>query len=537
LLCGRPLSADGHAPPAPDFSWEDHVILISPDGNAVDPDNQSTLKTDFSPLFAKIPNDRKILIFIQGGLTAFSDAIDRASDVRRHTAIDQAGYYPIFVGWNSNLGSSFAEQFTVDRGRQLDPVRQPIAGVLVGVADLGGMAAKAPLTLFNQLFVTDIQRVKPEGSYYDNQTQPVVEPAKGFAAEAMIVNNEYRQLLLQPSGTALHVSLGGMSNPPSRDHEQIASYWLTLPGKIVFSPVIETGGLTAWQRMRGRVINMFYPPYESDLLADPGLEQFPEWRYAAAVAPDDTSPPNRPRVAMASGLVRHPRVGALYLFMNQLEEAMKTRPPGITLVAHSAGAIIACEMLARFPDITYQRIVFMAAACSLNDFQRSVIPYLQVHDDPKPDAAGHVPSIGDPTEFYNLCLHPQHEIDEWRLGDTYSAAWAFAEPIAERGSLLEWIDNFYSTPESFMDRMLGKWTNAIEASHIIPTKIRNFVTIKGFGYNGAQPYIPVPDFDSDAYMRHAQALQNGGGPQTHGEFSEWPFWEPWFFEANPAPSP
>src|SRR5205807_7605742 len=94
----------------------------------------------------------------------------------------------------------------------------------------------------------------------------------------------------------------------------------------------------------------------------------------------------------------------------------------ITLVGHSMGAIVLNELVRRSTTegVHYDNIVYMAAACSVRDFQRSVVPYMQRHTT---------------TNFYNLCLHPVNEVRERHAAD-----------LVPRGSLLVWIDDMYSNP-------------------------------------------------------------------------------------------
>jgi pimeloyl-ACP methyl ester carboxylesterase len=259
--------------------------------------------------------------------------------------------------------------------------------------------------------------------------------------------------------------------------------------------------------MRGRVINLFHKPYEFTLL-DKGtnlnLKDF-----------EDSVIPDEKRAAE--------RDGGLAVFLQQLQAYQEHHPERrIVLVGHSAGTIVASEMLARYPKIKYSHIVYMAAACSINDLEKSVLPYLQLHcTDPVP------------TRFYDLCLHPQHEVDEWRLQQV-TLSNGFEEFVAERGSLLEWIDNFYSTPESFMDRMLGKWENIIQAAHIIPCNLRPLITIKGFGADAnaikVQPNLKTK-YDVDLFYEHRVS-----GPQAHGDFSWWPYWKSWMWEVDAPPA-
>jgi hypothetical protein len=169
----------------------------------------------------------------------------------------------------------------------------------------------------------------------------------------------------------------------------------------------------------------------------------------------------------------------------------------MTLIGHSMGTIVLNDFIRdyeSYPNLKITNIVYMAPACSIRDFERSVIPYMRS-------------TKGKDARFYNLTLHPLNDVRE-----------ANAFNLVARGSLLEWIDSYFTTPSTPMDRTLGKWENIIQATHIIPDEVRERVYIKGF---------PVGDTNKD-------------GPQKHGEFDEyrpkdgqtWKFWDRAFWEAE-----
>jgi len=189
--------------------------------------------------------------------------------------------------------------------------------------------------------------------------------------------------------------------------------------------------------------------------------------------------------------------GGLTRFMTRFKEEIKQDPDHweITLVGHSMGAIVLNEMIRRYPDLHYQKIIYMAPACSIRDFESSVIPYLKKHSD---------------TEFYGLSLN--------RIGEERerfeSSFLPYIDP-AIRGSLLSWIDLFLANPLTFSDRTLGKYANFIRAEQIFPADVRGRVHLKEFNVG----------------KRHR--FQE---PQKHGEFDEigeryqFKFWNPDFYE-------
>ena len=99
-----------------------------------------------------------------------------------------------------------------------------------------------------------------------------------------------------------------------------------------------------------------------------------------------------------------------------------------------------------------------------------------------------------------------------------SRAW----DLPPRGSLLVWLDDFLTDPQTPLDRTLGRWDNIITATEVIPNSVRGQVTLKAFSlapYNQAPPPVGQPDF----------------GPQEHGQFRGRPYWC-WEFWAEQSPT-
>jgi hypothetical protein len=229
--------------------------------------------------------------------------------------------------------------------------------------------------------------------------------------------------------------------------------------------------------------------------------------------------------------------GAFAVFREELIKALSRGGPGssrpyrVTLVGHSMGTIVLNEWLRRDvidemqreveqghgrvevptgpQPIQYEQIVYMAAACTVREFQRSVVPYLLQHG-PRTDATDAAARVG--TQFYNLTLHP---VADLREVDYYD--------LPPRGSLLVWLDDFLTAPRTPLDRTLGRWDNIITAWRVIPEAALGQVTIKAFAL------APTGDRrESGKYY----------GPQAHGDFRQAPYWNPafWYGETPEVPS-
>jgi hypothetical protein len=136
--------------------------------------------------------------------------------------------------------------------------------------------------------------------------------------------------------------------------------------------------------------------------------------------------------------------------------------------------------------LSVPRIVYMAPACSTIQAADALVPFL-AHSARRVSAAAASKSA-TPTQFHYLALHPVAEADETNVGD-----------LVPRGSLLEWIDVYYTNPATVPERVFGKWTNAIPALPL-------------FAPVAEQVHFKAFDVDGAAF------------PQKHGQFHKIPFW-------------
>lgn len=278
---------------------------------------------------------------------------------------------------------------------------------------------------------------------------------------------EYEALRAQFADTTqLRVSMGDYVRP-SYNLPRAVYRGLMVPVGIAFAPISDAFGTPAWDNMNRRTKNLFRQPAE----------------FATTDA--------------AEGLHYLPGSGGASILMDSIVRMLDEHPMEITLIGHSMGAIVLNELIRLYPDVSFKNIVYMAAANSIRDFHESVVPYLERHPE---------------SRFYNLTLHPISDANEFNwLG------------LAPRGSLLEYIDDYYSKPATEMDRTLGKWVNIMEATHLFPESIRGRVTLKAFGVNDA--CRPV----------YGSARST---PTAHGEFNDvkFAYWREEFWQAVPPES-
>ncbi len=153
----------------------------------------------------------------------------------------------------------------------------------------------------------------------------------------------------------------------------------------------------------------------------------------------------------------------------------------LTVIGHSMGTIVLNELIPIARRLDYRKIVYMAAAASIRDFNKSVVPVI----------AGN-----SKIRFFNLSLHPMADAREIGFFGTVPS-----------GSLLEWIDDMFEGPKTMLDRTLGKWRNVRLAKHVFRRDAQKRMIFKVFGFR-------------DEQNRRGRPGYWPGDPVTHGQFND-----------------
>lgn len=413
---------------------------------------------------------KQVLIFVHGGLNTQVGTVERARTLMR--AIPKDDYYPIFINWQSSLFSSYFDHLLyIRQGESWDGwgvVTMPVFVPVYLAADVARAIARAPIVWY---FLAQ-NWVKSAG-----ETEVIAE-ADAIAKE---LEEEYGK---HPSGNVVK-----MAHDPADDREiwdaalAHTTAALTIPTKLIGSMFIDAFGKSAWEIMLRRTHLLYHTEreiFESQKVAvDEGKPETP----TSHIKPD----------------------GALSVFMRRLRQTIEDPAHGgrdtweITLVGHSMGTIVLNQMIREFglttvatPDgksftagvaLPFNRIVYMAGAATVRDYQDSVFPYLRENRE---------------AQVFHLVLHPKAEVRErFDPGVPYL-------DFPPRGSLLVWVDDFLSAPETPLDRTVGRYENLLTAVHNTPEEVRGRVHIKAFG-----------------------AGRSVRGPQRHGDFTErLKFWKP-----------
>jgi pimeloyl-ACP methyl ester carboxylesterase len=414
---------------------------------------------------------RRIMIVAHGGLNQLGTSLGTADTIA--DSIRNEGYYPILLIWDSSLRSTYVEHlFFVRQGRRREGIPNPLQAAAHLTADLGRGISRAPLTWYEQ--ADDLARTtvwaKPrwreETHLILSAQQSFVKPdSAGSAADSL-------------RDPPVHLAMGPYL--PSRREKTGRSLLtiLTAPTKLIASPLIDAFGGSAWGNMHRRTSTMFHDPREFSTNVPTGDRYLPPSGAVSRLA------------AALDTLIRQDSVA--YVARNPQDTVYDRHAHWeITLVGHSMGAIVMNELVRHHYDLPYRNIVYMAAACSIRDWEASVLPYLEEHVN---------------TRFYSLMLHPTVEARERNFGD-----------VSPRGTLLEWIDDYLEDPKTHIDRMMGKWSNMAEAVHLIPPGVRERTYFRVFGYRDRPDGVwPTPQ----------QPMKHGEFMGTDVPFYRKDFWWP-----------
>ncbi|MDQ5986398.1 MAG: hypothetical protein CSYNP_02122 [Syntrophus sp. SKADARSKE-3] len=265
-------------------------------------------------------------------------------------------------------------------------------------------------------------------TYHDAQTIPLVQSTtNNFRSNAKIIHSKLKEQLPD------NVSHGNKLEWGLQTFYKVPINIITWLPQLALSPIVDAFGKPAWDNMQRRTKVLYNNPKEFDIEKDKNI---------------------------AERAIRGLPKSVMDVFAKQLMQyTKKHQDTNITLVGHSMGSFIINDLLKKHPEITNIRnIIYMAGADSVRNTFNSIMPYLERNKD---------------TKFYNLTLHPQNEVEE---SNYY---------LLPRGSLLVWIDDFYSIPYTIFDRTVGRWENVIQSYGEIPKGVRHQVYIKAFDQTSA----------------------------------------------------
>lgn len=484
----------------------EHVVMVDGAGSLVDPranigepeDGQHLLFKPykslershdyFSQLFMSLEQTpirtggtkKRILLYVHGGLNTAQASIKRVVEYSPKILAD--GSYPIFVNWDSSLISSYRDYLlNLRQGVQIESfcyfsrihclftLGDLAPGLMTAPwylsLDLSRAVLRLPLIVqrvFDGLMTSHWRnefRTNASASSHDNCKE---DAHVGMTPLADALLCEARSHT--GNQTAYHFEQGVDRRTSLESAWKIARVYATFPVHVISGFVIDIAGTGSWSSMHRRTTMMFYR--DSDLFS--------------------REPYRSP-------------TGGVAEFMKNLRQFLELHGGKdeweVTLVGHSMGTIVAIEMVRQFGNPLekspgkpfFDNIVFMAAACSLRDYMDTIPRYLEEYNT---------------TRMYHLLLHDQAEVTE-------QAVWGTALP----GSLLVWLDGFFTQPNSPLDLVAGRYENLLRVLHFHKPNLRRRISVKVFNFG---------------------AETRRTNPQTHGDFGNFPFWKEEFWNASGA---
>jgi hypothetical protein len=391
-------------------------------------------------IFTKAGESGKdVLIFFHGGLVSFNESMERTNLLVARYDDDAPGKLDNYYPIMINWDSSLGHSY----GEHLFAIRQ---GEKWRGWTFSTIAALESPMYFGADLGRSLARAPIDILYTAKHNVGAIprirNAASRSAVNSRVLYSEIRERGMLSLGAPRTFNLG----TPARAVLNV----VTFPFQLLFSPIIDGFGTPAWENMQRRTKNLGNLPQEFDVNGDP---------------------------IMAAAVLKRPPTAVMMEFARQVNSFAQLHPRvRITLVAHSMGAFIVNDLVHRTPDVSYANIVYMAGADSMRNTRDSLVPYLQHHKE---------------TQFYILTLHPQAEIEE-----------SHALGLAPRGSLLVWIDDFFSSPLTDFDRTIGRWENVIQ------------------GY---------PEFKPVQSQVHIKAFDQTSQIQEHGDFGGACFWQKKFW--------
>lgn len=418
---------------------------------------------------------KEVMIFVHGGLTGQGDGIKGAIDKLQRMVDDhQTDIFPIFITWDSDLMSSYkwhvfrdANGITdISNRNNHDELRGIGRAPFLFVSDVASGVANTPKTFYNAT-AKSLQNFDP----LFKSTPDVYFTRSHYESILRDLANNHVNIRdaayhFPDQKSPFEFSLGADIN--NADSFTSSAFSCTfLPLTIALSPLYDGLGRPAWENMLRRSKTLVY-------------------RHPTLLDLRDSDSPK------ADGVI--PRVLRQVRAWQKSNDALK-----VTFVGHSMGTIALNEAFRAMDDdnneaatnscaVRVDKVIYMASACSIRDFNDTVGQYMKRNSG---------------CETYALCLHPKRDVGEKFLPYL---------PLVYSGSLLTWIDEFFQNPRDFNDRTFGSFENCIVAYKHLPQTSQ--FHLKAFTSN--ESFFNRIDVDS--------------GPQKHGEFSRFKFWDPKFYK-------
>lgn len=401
----------------------------------------------------------KILIHIHGGLVKYEHTDKKVNELAEKIMNDGTDWhYPIFFSWKSDFLDTYFEQIGwIRQGVKTKNIfAGPVSSPIISAVHILKGISQLPMTWY---YIS--------ANWKDRLAEQGILPKRALSHMWEEADKKYKQYSKYEDGE-VDILSGSYWNSRKDKLGRYAKYTITAPIRVVFGGIgLSEFGERTWGNMKRRTSNIFFPVSIFDDRHDDGI---------------------------AAG----------HFFKILFEQINNTNEYEfeITLIGHSMGTVILNKMIMNNLEIikkgkSIKNIVYMVAACSINDAKNAIIPLLKAIELENIDGNERA-SDGD-SHFYNLTLNRIAEISE-----------PVAFSLGPFGTPLHYIDQHYEHPEMQLDRTLGTEINVL-------TSIDAFENDKEISDN-----IHLKSFDS----------YDGHVPSRHGEFNESPFWRKSFWKTD-----
>ncbi len=387
---------------------------------------------------------RKILFYVHGGMNTRLGTIEKVR--KDKDELLAAGYYPIFVNWHSSLLSCYIDHLLFIR-EGVD-IRQPFHDSSFITASKKNIQMVIMELMAPLFFDADIVRgISSAPGIWISRVGEVLGDSRNFDAPN---KQDAKDTPFHKNTFGKATIWNGIDQQDFGHLTQHNLMWLEWSGLKIFStPFLDAFGRSAWDVMLRRSRLLF----SQDTALD--------------IAQATTIPILEPSTFR----------GGLRQFTDAWQKDTVTNKLPLRVLGHSMGSIVLNEWLRTYPEIRVDQIDYMAAACTVRDFEQSVYPYARHYHDTIP-----------------ITLHTLHETAEKM--ETPVEHMGMSPTI--NGSLLVWIDGFFGNPLTGKDRTLGRFSNLPYISRCSP-ELQSHLTIKKYPYGNTS--------------------KQESFPQAHGEFS------------------
>ncbi|WP_306253646.1 hypothetical protein [Parvularcula sp. IMCC14364] len=491
----------------------------------------------------------KLLVFGHGGMVSHEGALRNAEALAPMMLRD--GYQPLFLIWNSDFKLTYADSLCCVRKGSRDTIGDSYFITSRLIRDIGGGIFRSPEVFGDQQIRWNQSVIQRKGTEYyltADRLQRACDELAYNGNSRPDLNRCMKQRISLPFMTP-ETDLVFDTPEEERQFDLIINdqvyrvgqkelqYSALFPVRFLTSMIGPDVGTRAWDNMVRRTRLAF----EVDV-RDPAYDAYIEEQsyagFVQAFSPvsgagcgeltrQASMRLDRQKSESGGRLRDKDRVtGGFALFFDRLNCELQLGNGGFLIdgeripvevhyYGHSMGALVGNELLWRYAELPWKKVVYMGGASTIRDFRTLAAPTIREKE----------------IEFHNLSLHPIAESRELYLGG-----------VPPQGSLLEWIDELFEDPRSADQRTLGKWTNIEKMLPALDEELKAHMHFRVFPKQ-ANMLEARSDLERAAYDRECSPEPGFGNPAgmpirchptKHGEFNIFSFWRDAYLTGFPA---